>query len=843
MLGNEGLNISMKRIKCYVPISCIICIGLIAINVSCAKNINGDNELLMDIPVAFNEKSDDKISIMNYHDDIAHVGVEEGPESFYVNGDEFYIVDSVNERVTIISNNEIIQIIETPFNKFGRIVDIVVDASNVLWVLNDTFKVFVFDSTKENIIKEINLRSDDKSIMVKDGEVDYTVYYCSPERLYNNNGKIIVSLSNGKKYYVSDNGVLRLEIQPEVSKFGRSAEVKLTSNNVLDILPLNKNADIYISSNIDKDNKGLIYINSLETGEFTKGYQSKKRIIRKYNERTLVGIADIVRNDHFRPIKSFYVSQEGDLYQMELSKERLRIYMTLFVNLHDYNNNYSGYNSVNIKMNETQSITHASSTWSDVSENELFEKMNYYLNGMDWTFNRNKNADPSVTKNPSALVQPSILASLSDGQNHFLNVAPYCWCGFDGLTTRSWSWEDNDEGNMINEIHFNNFYDAIDKRAYAGNVSSANVSYMKGTCGLDCSGYVSVVFNLNYKRGTMKENTNDPKYFLSAYPGDADCEDYPFVRVNNDSVRKFDILNKLTHVLIVSEVTDYNIVVYEATSLGNGTVRRHTYNRNSLFDDYDVYRYKGNITSSTPCHEYDNECDTDCNICGELRIPPHLWSSDCDEYCNLCSLYRTPLAEHNCVRDYYSMVHPHYAWYKCTHCSYRTLSSEQQSWTTEWDYWYTLTYPTCTKSGSEARELLCSLCSKVLDEETRIIPALGHNMKFDYYSSSHPHRAWYKCIRCSYRTLSSEQQYWTTIWDSWYTLSYPTCTQSGSESRELLCSLCNEVLDEETRIISALGHSWGDWYMYDIYYDGGWVELWRRDCRRCDAYEWDEIRF
>ena len=313
--------------------SCIICIGLIAINVSCAKNINGDNELLMDIPVAFNEKSDDKISIMNYHDDIAHISVEKGPESFYVNGDEFYIVDSVNERIVIINGNRIIQIIETPFKKFGRIVDIVVDDSYNLLTLNDTFKIFIFDSTKENIIEEINLKSEDKSIMEKGESADYTVYYCSPEKIYSNNGKTVVSLSNGEEYYVGENGMLGLETHYEVSQTGRTAAIKLSSNNVLDILPLNENANICISTIIKKDNEDSIYITCLEVGDFTNGVQTKERTVRKYNGKDLAGIARIFRNDLFSPNKSHYVSQKGNLYQMVFSKDSLKVYKIFFKDL------------------------------------------------------------------------------------------------------------------------------------------------------------------------------------------------------------------------------------------------------------------------------------------------------------------------------------------------------------------------------------------------------------------------------------------------------------------------------------------------------------------------------
>ena len=43
-------------------------------------------------------------------------------------------------------------------------------------------------------------------------------------------------------------------------------------------------------------------------------------------------------------------------------------------------------------------------------------------------------------------------------------------------------------------------------------------------------------------------------------------------------------------------------------------------------------------------HEYDNECDTTCNVCPATRtVEPHTYVSDCDEHCNKCDLKRTPV--------------------------------------------------------------------------------------------------------------------------------------------------------------------------------------------------------
>lgn len=44
-----------------------------------------------------------------------------------------------------------------------------------------------------------------------------------------------------------------------------------------------------------------------------------------------------------------------------------------------------------------------------------------------------------------------------------------------------------------------------------------------------------------------------------------------------------------------------------------------------------------------PCatHAYDNACDVDCNVCGDLRqVGDHLYDSACDAYCNHCGYER-----------------------------------------------------------------------------------------------------------------------------------------------------------------------------------------------------------
>ena len=47
--------------------------------------------------------------------------------------------------------------------------------------------------------------------------------------------------------------------------------------------------------------------------------------------------------------------------------------------------------------------------------------------------------------------------------------------------------------------------------------------------------------------------------------------------------------------------------------------------------------------SSIACsHTYDNDCDADCNVCGDERTPSaHVYTADCDDSCNVCGDTRT----------------------------------------------------------------------------------------------------------------------------------------------------------------------------------------------------------
>lgn len=131
---------------------------------------------------------------------------------------------------------------------------------------------------------------------------------------------------------------------------------------------------------------------------------------------------------------------------------------------------------------------------------------------LKWVYNSTRNSNASVTADPGKVSQPGWITQNADGKDHILSNVPYCWGGWNAET----------------------YVKNINNGKYAGNVTTTAPGYVSGTVGMDCSGYVSVAFDLPYKHGTSTLSN---------------C----FTKISNTgNVRAYDILNKSgSHVLIV----------------------------------------------------------------------------------------------------------------------------------------------------------------------------------------------------------------------------------------------------------------------------------------------------
>ena len=131
---------------------------------------------------------------------------------------------------------------------------------------------------------------------------------------------------------------------------------------------------------------------------------------------------------------------------------------------------------------------------------------------LSWTYSNTKNgvAPAGYTSDVTAPKQFSGVTTASE-----VGI-PYTWSGLDGLNSSSY-----------NEP-WTNFLDAISKGAYAGNVdTTSGLGHVLGTAGLDCSGFVQEVFNINADK--LSTSTLFNQYF---------------VKIDMTSIKHMDILVK-----------------------------------------------------------------------------------------------------------------------------------------------------------------------------------------------------------------------------------------------------------------------------------------------------------
>ena len=74
----------------------------------------------------------------------------------------------------------------------------------------------------------------------------------------------------------------------------------------------------------------------------------------------------------------------------------------------------------------------------------------------------------------------------------------------------------------------------------------------------------------------------------------------------------------------------------ESSPLDSTSACTHTYD-----NDCDVNCNECGETRTPSAHVYDNACDADCNECDETRIPSdHVYDNACDAVCNVCGATR-----------------------------------------------------------------------------------------------------------------------------------------------------------------------------------------------------------
>jgi len=211
----------------------------------------------------------------------------------------------------------------------------------------------------------------------------------------------------------------------------------------------------------------------------------------------------------------------------------------------------------------------------------------------------------------------------------------------------------------------------------------------------------------------------------------------------------------------------------------------------------------------------------------------------------------------------------------CSRCSDKADVTEIPATGHSYGDWYETKAPTCTATGTDEHE--CSVCH---NKETRTVDALGHNHSAEWTVDTAPTCTTvgsksHHCSRCSDKADITELPATGHSYGDWYETKAPTCTATGTDEHEcsvchnkearmtdakghtnaeavvenkvdsncttdgsydsvVYCSVCNEQISRETKIIDKLGHDYETEWTVDVAPACTTVGSKSHHCSRCD---------
>jgi hypothetical protein len=233
---------------------------------------------------------------------------------------------------------------------------------------------------------------------------------------------------------------------------------------------------------VGTDNSGNLYLDfydqtntSVVAGEYT---------VRRYAGNECTGIATIdLTGYRMLPNNVVEISETGALYQMKCTRDAVQIirkeftpapaFVTRFAEIsHQARSIDAQTRSAGARRNAPNS---KAVTASRVAE----------IISLTWIYS----SANDTNRSPATVHRPPYLPGVTLDAPSIQTGIPYCWGGFDSLTTSSArnSWA--------------NFLDAMNKGAFAGNVNTSG-GYRRATAGLDCSGFVAATAGFTAKLNT-----------------------------------------------------------------------------------------------------------------------------------------------------------------------------------------------------------------------------------------------------------------------------------------------------------------------------------------------------
>ncbi len=479
------------------------------------------------------------------------IGGGEGPEAFTVTEDgSIYIVDNINKRVNVYYNGNYMKDYKIPYIAYVRSV---VVSKEMVYLLDYDAGIIYKTDLEGNLVQEIFIPKDmEKHLMLKlykDKEGRVWLLDCE-------NNSFLVNELNSDQITVftgfSKDGIDIYDISKMEAKSAlissKNSEIEITTDEMLGGLEV-----------LNIDNNGCLYISMFEQiktsivcGEFT---------VKKYQNSKCIGIAPIdIEGYYFMPNNILEVTDNGDLYQIKCTKNQIQILKKKFLSTDVFQSNIS---EIKEEMLEEQAIEDQNEVLIKATKANAPNNMSTTMdNAIDmcllyWTYTTNNDNNP----NPSTISTPDYLVSVSKPSTQ--RGIPYCWGGFDGLSTSSSS-------------SWTNFSGAMSYGAFAGNDNCSGY-YKSGTAGLDCSGFVSSAAGFASKLNTTSLAS-------STYTTD----------ISDPSTRElYDIYVKSgSHVLFY--VGQYGSGIYSREATTSGDEKTKLYTRSATYlASFDLRRFNG----------------------------------------------------------------------------------------------------------------------------------------------------------------------------------------------------------------------------------------------------------
>lgn len=426
-----------------------------------------------------------KLFEIAYGDDETELGrtefvvdcVKVSPKSFTVDEERnFYILDTLNDMVKVYSETGAF-VKAIPFSEQLYGLDIEKVNGNI-YIYADDCSLYKIDESNPDDIEVVT--SIDRVNIAGLYSVDNELFV----RSYNGSDmKITISdehsmkRSNGASCVIADDDtVIGLRNSADVKLLNTDQDVTYGLSCVLEP------AGAYC---IKKENN-VIYTLSNETD----WSYTETRISKIQDESILKSALAISREvyEYGIPFKKVYI-QEDVIYQMVPQENAVAIYVIPWSAAKETritDTMIEAYHAKDIEVSPAFDVAVSRASFS-VTREEAMERA-YLMCYKAWDYDPTTMHTPTTdnTKSPQHL---GTTATNTVG-------IPYCWGGMNGLDTASYA-----ESSLT---YMENFSDCLTSGKTAGNINCTSGSYVDGTFGIDCSGFICAALKIKTKVGTSR---------------------------------------------------------------------------------------------------------------------------------------------------------------------------------------------------------------------------------------------------------------------------------------------------------------------------------------------------